>query len=335
MLRNKEIQLYVLSLISVWVLCTFGCMYIDEKVTIVVVASSSLLSMIVLSLLFTRWRYDKLAELSTYIHQVAAGNYELDVRNNVEGELSIVKNELYKITVALREQATLLTQDKQLLVDAISDISHQLKTPLTSMFVMTDLLSDELLPASKRMEFTNHLRSQLQRLQWLVTSLLKLAKMDAGAITFKRDEVVVQQLIEQAVEHLLIPLEIKEQTLLIHGHEQVKFVGDFHWSVEAVTNVVKNAIEHAPQGGTITIEYSENSLYTSIAIRDDGAGIAPSDLPYIFQRFYKGHNAHRDSIGIGLAMSRSIIEHQGGTIEVERGHHQGVQFLIKMYKSLW
>lgn len=238
------------------------------------------------------------------------------------------------MSTTLSEQADLLKKDKVFLADSISDISHQLKTSLTSMFIMTVLMSDQGLPPDKRLEFTQNIRSQLERLQWLVTSLLKLSKIDAGTIEFKKEHINVKKLIRKSTEHLLIPIEIKEQTLEISGDENAQFVGDFNWSSEAVTNMVKNCIEHTPVGGKITVDFHETSLYTMIQVADNGEGIDKNDLPFIFNRFYKGKNAEKESIGIGLAMSKSILENQGGTIETKSGKNTGTQFTIKMYKII-
>ena len=175
------------------------------------------------SLLFTRWRYREIEKLSGYLRQISGGDYSLDVRDNHEGELSILKNDIYKVTLMLSEQSSLLQQDKIKLTDAISDISHQLKTPLTSMMVMADLLSDAELPAEKRTEFTHNIRIQLERIEWLVSSLLKLSKIDAGTVQFKKDQIAVEKLIQKALEPVLIPMDIKEQTVSIKGKTQSHF----------------------------------------------------------------------------------------------------------------
>ncbi|MDD4679869.1 MAG: HAMP domain-containing sensor histidine kinase, partial [Clostridia bacterium] len=260
--------------------------------------------------------------------------YFLDIRDNDEGELSILKSEIYKVTVTLREQAELLKKDKVFLANSLSDISHQLKTPLTSMFVMTDLIGDKNLPSDKRIEFTKNIKSQLERLQWLVDSLLKLSRIDAGVIEFKKDRVNVSQLIRNATEHLLIPMELKEQTLQISGDEHTYFIGDFNWSSESVTNIIKNCLEHTPYGGEIIIDFNETPVCTTIIISDTGEGIDQSDLPYIFDRFYKGKNAKSESIGIGLSMSKSILENQGAVIEATSEKNKGTRFIIKIYKSI-
>ncbi len=332
MLRNQEIKRYITLMAIILVLGSAACFYIDPISGLI--AFLALLFMCGASLIFTRWRYQQLDELSQYLKRIAGGEYSLDIRDSDEGELSILKSELYKVTVTLREQARLLKKDKHYLADSISDISHQLKTPITSMFVMTDLIRDENLPQDKRMEFTQNIHSQLERLQWLVSSLLKLSKIDAGSIEFKKETVQVKDLIHRSLEHLRIPMEIKEQTLEISGDDRTSFIGDYYWSSEALTNIIKNCIEHTPSGGTIGISFRETPLSTTIKLFDNGQGIRKEDLPHIFHRFYKGKNAHHDSIGIGLAMSQSIVQNQGGRIEVISEEDQGTEFTIKFYKGV-
>lgn len=332
MLRNQEIKIYITFLVAVVIIGTIACFFSD--IIAGITACLALLVMLAVSWFFTRWRYKQLDELSGYLKRIASGEYSLDIRDNAEGELSILKSEIYKVTVTLYEQAGLLKKDKLFLADTISDISHQLKTPLTSMFVMIDLLCNENLPRDKRVEFTQNIRSQLERLQWLVSSLLKLSKVDAGAVEFKKENVKVKELIGKATEHLLIPIEIKEQTFEISGDDDARFIGDFNWSSEAVTNIVKNCIEHTPCGGKIGINFKTTPIYTMINIFDNGEGIHKDDLPHIFDRFYKGQNASNDSIGIGLAMAKSIWQNQGGSIEVASQKGQGTQFTIKIYKMI-
>ncbi len=332
MLRNREIKIYLISIILVLFSGTIAGFILNTAAGIIFLCASMLVT--VISTVFTRWRYKQIEQLSHYLNRIVEGDYSIDIRDNREGELSILKNEIYKVTVTLKEQATLLKHDKIFLADAISDISHQLKTPITSMFVMTDLISDDKLPEDKRREFIRNIQSQLERLQWLVSSLLKLSKIDAGTIDFKKETVKVKDLIEKSLEHLLIPMEVKEQSLEIRGDEDVEFTGDFSWSCEAVSNIIKNCIEHTPNGGKIGIEFSETSLYTIIKISDNGEGIQKDDLPYIFNRFYKGKNSDKDSIGIGLAMSKSIIENQGGTIVADSLKGRGTQFILKFYKGV-
>ena len=274
-----------------------------------------------------------MAGLSAYLRQIEAGDYALDVRDNGEGSFSLLKNDLYKVTVRLREQAELLQKDKTALSNLIADISHQIKTPLTSLGVLADLLAEDP-PEEDRRAFVERLRAQLGRIQWLVVALLKLARLDAGTAAFKSERVDVRRLIERALEPLQIPLEIKKQRLVIHGGKEVSFTGDLNWSAEALTNVVKNCIEHTPEGGRIEISYGANALYAEITVSDDGEGIASLDLPNIFNRFYRGENAGENSVGIGLALAKAILIAQGGDISIRSQPGVGTSFDIRVFRGV-
>jgi signal transduction histidine kinase len=275
----------------------------------------------------------QVAGLSAYLRQIEAGHYALDVRDNGEGSFSLLKNDLYKVTVRLREQAELLQKDKTALSNLIADISHQIKTPLTSLGVLADLLAEDP-PEEDRRAFVERLRAQLGRIQWLVAALLKLARLDAGTAAFKSEPVDVRRLIERALEPLQIPLEIKKQRLVIHGGEGASFTGDLNWSAEALTNVVKNCVEHTPEGGTIAIAYAANALYAEITVSDDGEGIASRDLPNIFDRFYRGAHAGENSVGIGLALAKAIFNAQGGDIAVRSQPGVGTSFDIRVFRGV-
>ncbi|MGM0845656.1 MAG: HAMP domain-containing sensor histidine kinase [Bacillota bacterium] len=332
MWRNREIQLFLIVLILITAAASGAAvLFLSPSAGILVLFTSILL--IICSLIFTKWRYREIEDLSGYLHRISNGDYDLDVRDNYEGELSILKNDIYKVTLMLSEQRSYLEQDKLKLTNAISDISHQLKTPLTSMTVMADLLSDKNLDELKRAEFTQNITNQLERIEWLVSSLLKLSKIDAGTVLFKKDSVKVSSLIERVVQPVLIPMDIKEQTLSVTGDDVVSFSGDYHWTAEALINILKNSVEHTPNGGKISISFSENPLFTEIRVKDSGKGIPKEDLPYIFRRFYKGKNAGEDSVGIGLAMAYSIITSQQGDIEVRSEPDYGTEFHIKFYKT--
>lgn len=275
----------------------------------------------------------QIASLSRYLQQLEAGDYSLDIRDNGEGSFSQLKNELYKITVRLREQSELLRRDKQTLSDAIADISHQIKTPLTSLFVLIDLLAGYP-PESDQREFIARMRSQLGRIQWLIASLLKLSRLDAGTANLKHEPVNIRQLVERAIDPLQIPIELKNQQVHVRGDAQATFQGDFQWSAEALTNVIKNCVEHTSEGGQIDIRYAENPLYAEIIVADNGEGIAGEDLSRIFTRFYRGINAGENSIGIGLALAKAIFVEQGGDITVSSQPGEGTTFSIKVFRGV-
>ncbi|MBM7602778.1 signal transduction histidine kinase [Metabacillus crassostreae] len=333
MFRNKEIQVFLLCLLIISLLVALASFFfISIEAGVVVLLTAILL--ICSFLIFTKWRYREIEELSSYLRRISRGDYTLDVRDNYEGELSILKSDIYKVTLMLSEHHSLLQEDKIKLTNAISDISHQLKTPLTSMMVMADLLGDVKLAEEKRQEFTNNIRVQLERIEWLVTSLLKLSKIDAGTVLFKKEPILVCQLLERAIQPVLVPMDIKQQTLKMNGDQEVSFSGDFNWTAEAIINILKNCVEHTKEGGTVSLTFSENALFTELIVSDNGGGIAKEDLPYIFKRFYKGENAGEDSVGIGLAMAYSIIKSQQGDIEVKSVLGEGTEFIIKFYKQV-
>ncbi|MFZ7942930.1 MULTISPECIES: sensor histidine kinase [Bacillaceae] len=332
MLRNREVRVLIVTMCLISIGGTVAASFVSIAAMVLVFIVSALL--IGCCLVFTGWRYHEIAKLSSYLRQISGGDYSLDVRDNFEGELSILKNNIYKVTIMLSEQGGLLKQDKIQLTNAISDISHQLKTPLTSMMMMADLLSDANLPPVKRSEFTRTIRIQLERIEWLVSSLLKLSKIDAETVQFKQEVIAVKRLLQKSLEPVLIPMDIKEQTVSMDGEGTVSFVGDFNWTIEAIINILKNCVEHTADGGRIAISFSENPLFTEIVIADNGKGIPKEDIPYIFKRFYKGKNAGEDSVGIGLAMAHSIITHQNGDIEVKSKNGEGTQFRIKFYKQV-
>jgi len=279
-------------------------------------------------LLFTRRRYLQLADLSRYLKRVNSGDYSLELPDSDEGELSILKNEIYKVTMSLREQNERLKKEKRQLADALSDISHQYKTPLTSISVMADLLLDRKLDEARRAHFTGQLRAQLERLTWLTEALLKLSRLDANAVSFRRQPVPLRELIQKACEPLLIPIELKDQTLSIEASDD-SVSCDRSWTAEALSNIVKNCMEHTPAGGRIRVIASTDALFAEIRVQDSGAGIDRADLPYIFDRFYKGRNAAPGSVGIGLAMARAISEAQGGSLEARNALAGGAEFALR------
>lgn len=283
-------------------------------------------------LLFLSRRYRTVSELNEYAGRIAGGQQTLDIRDNGEGEFSILKNEIYKITTMLREQSATLKRDKLKLADSIADISHQLKTPLTSLSVLTDLLMDG--PSEEmRAEFLERIRSQLDRMEWLVSSLLTLSKLDAGTITMKREPYPVSRLIQRTLDTLAVPIETRQLEISVSGDPAAEITGDLEWTAEALINILKNGIEHTPERGRIDISWETNPIYARITITDSGSGIDAQDLPYIFNRFYKGKNAGKDSVGIGLAMAHEIVKRQNGDITATSNPGKGTSFFITFYKQ--
>lgn len=330
--RNREIRWLCSILAAILLIYTGTGFLIHPSAGITALVSG--LSAGGLALIFTYRRYQQIGELSAYLKRISTGEYSLDVRDHEEGELSILKSEIYKMTVMLSESTGLLQREKRELADSLADISHQLKTPLTSMMVMADLLQDEKLPSLKRKEFTERIRVQLERIQWLVSSLLKMSKLDAGVVTLRPEPVPIRGVLDKAAAPLLIAMELKNQSLLYEGEADALCRCDPHWTVEALLNILKNCMEHTPVGGHIHLDWLENPLYSEIRIEDDGEGIAREDLPHIFTRFFKGKNASEDSAGIGLAMARSILERESGSITADSSPGRGTRFVIRLYKTV-
>ncbi|MCR8657566.1 sensor histidine kinase [Paenibacillus endoradicis] len=330
MLRNKEFSIFIMgSIVATLILLAIA--YIISWESFIMVTSTAIILGIIF-VIYTRWRYREIEKLSSYLREISNGNYGLDVRNNREGELSILRNEIFKVTGRLSHNSEYLKRDKMRMADAIADISHQLKTPLTSMQVMLDLLEQPTLPREKHEEFLRSLQLQLERMDWLITSLLKLSKLDAGTIDFSREQVKVSSLIEQAMEPIAIPLEVKELQVELHGDLEAIFYVDRKWTAEALINILKNAVEHTPVNGQIDISILDTHLYTEVSIADSGVGVSKEDLPHLFKRFYKGKHSGESSIGIGLALSYSILQAQNGIIEVQNGSQIGTIFTLKWYK---
>lgn len=280
-----------------------------------------------------QWNQDrKLKELDQYLLAVLAGNYNLDIRDYEDGILSSLKNDVYKMSVLLKEDKEHALEQQKYLESVLSDISHQLRTPLTSMYVMNDLLSDGKMRGNRKKEILSKNRTQLERIEWLITTLLKMSRIDAGTVTFKREKVNTKDLIKQALEPINIPIELKKQTVLIVGDKKSTVILDKKWTPEAFVNLLKNAHEHTPVGGMIIIKITDNPLFTEFLIQDNGSGIAKEDLPHIFERFYKGKNSSSESIGIGLNMSKTIIQKENGTIMVDSVEGKGTTFTIRFYK---
>ena len=275
----------------------------------------------------------KLQEITKYIEEINNKNYKLDIEDNTEDELSILKNELYKITIKLKEVAENSQKDKTTLKDSLSDISHQIKTPITSILIMLDnILSDENMPEDIKKDFIKDIKREIVNIKFLVESILKLSKIDSNSIKFIKKEVFIKDIINEAVKNVSMLSELKNIKIIVSGDDSIKTICDLKWQVEAITNILKNCIEHSYENKKIYINYNQNNMYTELKIEDNGTGIDAKDLQHIFERFYKGKNSSSDSIGIGLALSKSIIESNNGYIQVDSKLNKGTTFIIKYLK---
>ena len=275
--------------------------------------------------------YRDIKDMTDYVYHSSEGR-EYEMKNkNQEGQIGILKTEIMKMTTVLKEKVALLHSEKIFLNDTISDISHQLKTPMTSLMLLTDLMYNDL-DKEKKIEFLDRTNAQLSRMDWLIKSMLKLSKLEAKVIDFKTDKVNINELIKRSISPLLVPIELRNISLNINGDKEASYTGDIEWSSEALSNIIKNCIEHTKEGGTLDITYEENPIYSEIIIKDNGEGIDKDDIQNIFKRFYKGKNSKSDSVGIGLAMAKSIIESQNGDIYVKSKKNRGSEFHITFHK---
>lgn len=269
--------------------------------------------------------------LIDYLSTLNRGIYDLDILKNSEGLNSILKNEIYKTTVILREKAEREIKDKKILKESLSNISHQLKTPLTSCLILLDNLLYESIDKKTQKEFLEDIKNQIENMNFLIMTILKLSKFDANMISFKKENINLNELLKESIKNLDIIRELKDITIHIKGSEEVSLVGDYKWELEAISNIIKNAIEYTKEQGNIFIEYENNNLYTKVSIKDEGCGLSKEEMHNIFKRFYKGKNSSSNSFGIGLFLAKEIIEHDNGTIKVKSKKEVGTSFIIKYY----
>lgn len=295
--------------------------------------AAACLSFALLHYALTYHRYHRLKQLAGEIDRILYDCSRFDLSRFAEGELSVLHSEIYKMTVRLREQADTLKKDKIYLADSIADISHQIRTPLTSIHLLLSFLSEEDLPRERRMQLCREVNGLLDRIDWLIAALLKISRLDAGTVQMEHRQVYVRDVVEQAAEAVAISMELKGQTLFSEEVGREAFAGDLAWTAEAVGNLLKNCMEHTPEEGSIRVRARETGVFTQIEISDTGSGFLPEDIPHLFERFYKGKNAGEGSIGIGLALAKSIITAQGGAIKAANGHDGGAVFTIRFYKS--
>lgn len=275
----------------------------------------------------------ELKEINEYIKEVNNKNYSLKIEDNKDGELSRLRNELYKTTVILREAAENSEEEKEKLSIAIADISHQLKTSLTSIRIMLDNISDNPdMPQEIREDFIQDISKQVEHMSSLVISLLKIAKFDAGTIKMENEEIDAKKLIDSVINNLAILIEIKEIEVITKIDEKAIFIADYKWQQEALTNILKNAIEHSQPKSNIYIIVENTSIFLKIKIKDEGQGIEQKDLKHIFERFYRAKNCNEDSIGIGLSLAKTIIEQNNGYIKATSEVGKGTLFEIKYIK---
>lgn len=276
----------------------------------------------------------KIKEITNLIEQINRKNYYLNIDNNTEDELSILKNEIYKTTVMLKEEAYNSNKDKDNIKKSIEDISHQLKTPLTSISIMLDnIIDDPDMDANVRNDFINDINREINNINFLVKSLLKLSRFDINAVNYNNDFNDIKLIVNKVVNNVSTLSDLKNIKVNINIQDDFNLYCDFNWQVEALTNIVKNSIEHSFKDKNIIINASDKKLYSKIEITNYGIGINDKDIKHIFDRFYKGENSNEDSFGIGLSLAKTIIEKNNGKISVLSKKNDKTTFTIKYYKD--
>ena len=270
-------------------------------------------------------------EVIKIIEEINNKNYSFKMKDINEEDLSLLKNEIFKTTIMLNEISEISKKDKKELEESLEDISHQLKTPLTSILIMIDtLLDDEDMDQNTREDFLRNMKREVMNINFLVKSILKLSRLDTNTVKFISKKESVKEIINEAILNVSLLSDLKNVKIETNLSDSF-IICDYKWQIEALTNILKNSIEHSYENNKVLIESSENNAYVKIIIKDFGTGIAKEDINHIFERFYKGKDSDYDSIGIGLALSKSIIEKQNGKISVESSD-DGTTFTIKYFK---
>lgn len=361
-LRNSEIKKWGfinLLIVAAAVIVTYILSKQNTKVTAVVCVAGFI--QFGVNVFFTKRRYDKLAGISDKIDAILHGNEHLSFEQYKEGELSVLSDEVEKLVIKLREQTERLQNDKIFLADSIADISHQIKTPLTSINLILNFLREEDITYERRIALVRELMTLAEKIKWQITALLRISRLDAGMVDFDIEDIDMGRAIDEAYSLIEIPLDIRGVSFERSYQKNSKVTADKEWLVEALGNILKNCMEHSFEGGKISVSCEENSIYSRIVISDNGTGIAKEDMPHIFERFYKGKSKNKsdetknsgevyedngnlsgsseieyksESVGIGLALSRSIITQFNGTIKVTSEVGKGTSFDIRFYKTI-
>lgn len=329
MLRNREFrQFAVISFLIAAASVTLG---FANNMAAGILALFSSFAFGTTFFVFTKARYKSLMQISEQIDLVLHNADHLFIAESEEGELSILQSEITKMMLRIREQNDALKKEKEHLADSLADVAHQLRTPLTSITLVLSLIentSDE----KERKNLIRETEELLVRMDWLLTSLLKLSRLDAGIVVFQKEQVNINSLITAALRPLLIPVELHNISLQADVPPGITIDGDFNWLSEALQNIFKNCMESAGDNGKIDIHCEDNPIFTEITIHDSGAGFKKEDLPNLFNRFYRGQNSSTAGYGIGLALCRTIITRQGGSITARNHPRGGAMFVIRFPK---
>lgn len=329
--RNEEIKKQIIIYVIFNIIVFLGALFINIICSIYIILVCLVIEFI--SLFFTKKRYNDISELTYKIDKILHNNDYTNFDVNKEGELAVLNSEIYKMTVRLREQTERLENEKNYLKDYLADISHQIRTPMTSINIMISRLSRQELTFEDRLKMIKEISKLLTRIEWLITALLKVAQLESDTVKLKKEKTNVEEVVNKSLEPLKIQAEIKNIKMKLKIEKNTNYKGDYYWSVEAISNIIKNCIEHSENGGIIEIISETNPIYTEIIITDEGKGICKEDLPHLFERFYRGNNSGSEGIGIGLYLTKMIVSKQNGVITAKNRENKGAEFNIKFFNE--
>ncbi|MHB8065375.1 MAG: sensor histidine kinase [Ruminiclostridium sp.] len=302
------------------------------KIQIVLILFSIILITFVLVTLYRIFK--KIRRLSVSAEAVIEGQYRPCDGDKEEGDIGFLTYQFNTMTERLGENVQALNNEKLFLKKLITDISHQLKTPLASLIMFNDILeNDKNISDEDKNTFILESKNQLDRMEWLIKNMLKMARLEAGVVDFEKKEALVADTLQRSINALKLTASEKEIAIKIAGDNSIKVKHDLSWTTEAFSNIIKNCIEHSEKGSEINISLEENSVFVQVVISDNGAGIPKEELPKIFDRFYKGpYSASPTNIGIGLYITKTIIEGQDGSVYVFSQVGQGTKFIVRLMK---
>ena len=307
------------------------CLIVREPLWMTVILAVCIAALMIVDITEKRRLEKQIKELTDYITKVQDHASLPEIAEITEGSIGILQSEIYKVVTILREQYSSEHKQKKYMSDMMSDISHQFKTPLTAISLMTELLMGPGVSEEHRLEYAGKIDSQINKMTWLIRNLLTLSQLEAGVLEMKQEPVVLKEMTDDISDSLSVLAEVAEVELECRVPDTIKIKADKHWLREAVSNIIKNCIEHTAAGGYVKVSATQNNIYTSLIIEDNGKGIDKDHLPRIFERFYKAGNSSPNSVGIGLAMAKQIINSHGGRIEVESVVGKGSKIIITLY----
>ena len=341
LLRNAEVRRTVLVFLAVGAIGAGAAWALAGPRAAAVVAATAAVLLAVL-LVATHLRYRRIARMAEQVDAVLHGERDVSFERMREGELAVLASELDKMRSRLELANEDLLREKNALADALADVSHQVKTPLTSLSLMTSLTRGALVSDGTHPGEVERLRTMERlegRVEWLVSSLLKLARIDAGVVSFSRGRVDADELVARAAEPLAVAFDLADVELAREVQPGAGFTGDLAWTAEALENVLKNCLEHTPAGGRVSVSATEDALAFRLRVEDTGPGIAEGDLPHVFERFWRGGEQGAGSevdpggVGIGLALAKSLVTAQGGQVRAGNAPGGGARFDVVFFKA--